>query len=47
MAGGGRIMTPNVTRITLKSLALYMYRLGKRLIRQTERRSRYRRLGWI
>ncbi len=40
-------MTPNVTTFTLRRLVLNLYRFCKRVVRQTERRSRYRRLGWI
>jgi hypothetical protein len=40
-------MTLRVTPFTLRRLALDLYRFGKRLVRQAERRSRYRRMGWI
>lgn len=40
-------MTPASAPFSIRRLALNLYRFGKRVVRQVERRSRYRRLGWI
>ncbi|MHB8284937.1 MAG: hypothetical protein ACYDD1_09710 [Caulobacteraceae bacterium] len=40
-------MTPVPAPFDLKRFGLNLLRFAKRVVRQVERRNRYRRLGWI
>lgn len=40
-------MAPHTAQFNITRIALNLVRFCKRLVRQAERRSRYRRLGWI